>query len=188
MKIADSHLFESPPAGARPASRWLRTAVSGLKRYGLKLSIVALLAAPAPTLSAAPATNLSTAPAHTNAPAPAGTNTVKLIIPVAVFDVTNAAVKDPFFPLSARRAVPSAVTNAPVAVNSSLFLLKGLSGGVGRRLALINNRTLAVGEDAEVTTSAGRFKIRCLEIKDDSVVIHVEKLNGTLVLRLRAGY
>jgi hypothetical protein len=116
--------------------------------------------------------------------APAGTNAAaqELTIPLAVFDVTSSPVKDPFFPLSTRQAVAAAATNAP-AVSASVFSLKGLSGSANQRLALINNRTLAVGEFAEVNTSAGKIKIQCLEIKESSVLIRTEIQADPIELR-----
>jgi hypothetical protein len=116
---------------------------------------------------------------------PAGTNAVEseLPVPVAVFDLTNGPVKDPFFPLSTRLSDLIATNAAPVAFTISSFQLKGLSGARGQRLALINNRTLAAGEDAEVTTASGKVKIHCVQIKVDSVIIRVENQSETLELR-----
>ena len=63
--------------------------------------------------------------------------------------------------------------------------LKGISGPVGRRLAIINNQTFAVGEEQEVTVNSGRVRVVCKEIKDDSVVVVA---NGQeRILRLRPG-
>lgn len=110
-------------------------------------------------------------------PAPAATNAapVELPVPVATFDLTNKVVKDPFFPSTLRTPVPVlvAATNS-VAVSAACFVLKALSGTSDQRLALINNRTLAVGESAEVTTAqCGKVKIVCLQIKESSVVIRI---------------
>lgn len=98
---------------------------------------------------------------------------VEVPVPVAVFDLTNKIVKDPFFPNTQRVPIPLPVVHASVAISSSCFVLKALSGTPDQRLALINNRTLAQGESAEVTTSqCGKIKITCLEIKEASVMIH----------------
>jgi hypothetical protein len=116
---------------------------------------------------------------------PAGTNTVAidLPVPVAVFDLTNGPAKDPFFPLSTRLSDVHATNAAPVAFTIASFQLKGLSGTSSQRLALINNRTLAAGEEAEVTTASGKAKIHCVQIKVDSVIIQVEGQSETLELR-----
>lgn len=103
------------------------------------------------------------------------TNSVTLEVPVpqSTFEFGGKGVKDPFFPLSTR--VPHSATQVTNAMPSTTFFkLKGMSGSAGNSLALINNRTMAAGEIAEVTTSAGKFKVHCLEIKKSSVVIRVE--------------
>jgi hypothetical protein len=110
-------------------------------------------------------------------PAPAPTNAapVELPVPLATFDLTNKIVKDPFFPLTIRTPVPIAVTSSnQLAVSAACFVLKALSGTSDQRLALINNRTVAVGESAEVTTAqCGKVKIVCLQIKESSVIIRI---------------
>ena len=96
--------------------------------------------------------------------------------------------KDPFFPLSTRlRPAPPVVTPTttnvgPVTVQLDL---KGISGAVDHRLAIINNRTFAVGEEEELAVNSGRVRVVCKEIKDDSVIVLV---NGQeRLLRLRPG-
>jgi protein disulfide-isomerase len=51
--------------------------------------------------------------------------------------------------------------------------LKGISGTAQRRFALINNQTFMEGETAGVRFEAGQIRVRCVEIKEDSVVIEV---------------
>jgi hypothetical protein len=121
------------------------------------------------------APGLQAGPAKTETPVATGTNSVDSPIPQAVFDITSSPVKDPFFPRSTRLAVhTAAATNSAPTINSSAFSLKGLSGPPDQRLALINNRTVASGEDAEITTSSGKVKIHCVQVKENSVVIRVE--------------
>jgi hypothetical protein len=86
---------------------------------------------------------------------------VELPLPLATFNLRAMPTKDPFFPLSVRSPIPQA-TNASPAFTSGAFLLKGLSGTAEERLALINNRTVAVGESAEITTAFGHVKIHCV--------------------------
>ncbi|MDB6111013.1 MAG: hypothetical protein JWR69_2763 [Pedosphaera sp.] len=143
---------------------------------GLTAWLVAGVLALSPGSSSAAEKGAATVPAGTNA-APQ-----ELAVPLAIFDVTSSPVKDPFFPLSTRQAVAAAATNGP-AISASSFTLKGLSGSTNQRLALINNRTLAVGEFAEVNTSAGKVKIQCLEIRETSVLIRTELQTEPLELR-----
>ena len=114
----------------------------------------------------------------------AGTNNpaAPLVIPLAVFDATNGTVKDPFFPLTTRTPVPVSNTNTVPAFQANMFTLKGLSGSASQRLALINNCTLAAGEEGEVNTSNGRVKIRCLSVKETSAVIRVENQDTPIEL------
>jgi hypothetical protein len=51
--------------------------------------------------------------------------------------------------------------------------LKGVSGAKDRRMALINNETLMVGETAKIKVHDGRVEVTCNEIRDDSVLITV---------------
>ena len=53
----------------------------------------------------------------------------------------------------------------------SALVLKGISGPPDHRLVIINNHTLGVGDEATLVTPQGPIHIRCLEIKDSSVVI-----------------
>jgi len=55
----------------------------------------------------------------------------------------------------------------------SLISLQGVSGQPPQRLAIINKRTFAVGDNLEVSTSQGRIRVRCLEISENSAVIEV---------------
>ena len=97
---------------------------------------------------------------------------------------TTPSGRDPFFPLSSR--VPKAmtvVTNTPfVTVDLEL---KGVSGTVDHRLAIINYRTFAEGEEGDVPAGAVRAHIRVVEIRPDSVVVRIGAEQR--VLRLRGG-
>lgn len=108
----------------------------------------------------------------------AATNSIttvpEVVIPQAAFEFGPKTAKDPFFPLSTRSPHLPVQTVADTGINPSMFKLKGLSGTPQFPLALINNRTLAPGETAIVTTLSGKHKIHCLEIKQFSAVIRVE--------------
>jgi hypothetical protein len=113
----------------------------------------------------------------------------ELELPKSVFIIptTSAEGKDPFFPLSKRFDPPPPVvtattTNVPTNIVVQLDL-KGISGAVNRRLAIINNQTFAIGEEGEVAVNAGRVRVVCKEIKDDSVLVLVNGQERTLHLR-----
>jgi hypothetical protein len=130
-------------------------------------------------------TNVVHAPAQTNAVASA-TNSApaELEVPVAVFDVTIQPTKDPFFPLSTRKPVPDA-TNAAPAFSASSFVLKALDGPANFRLAMINNRTFAVGDSNVLTTPAGKINVRVLQIKEASVVLRIDSQSDPIEIFLR---
>ncbi|MCU0786739.1 MAG: hypothetical protein MUC91_00875 [Verrucomicrobia bacterium] len=62
---------------------------------------------------------------------------------------------------------------------------KGVSGTADRPLAIINNRTFAVGEEQDVTTANGKVKVMCLEI--DGLKVKVRAQGATQELLLRKG-
>lgn len=87
--------------------------------------------------------------------------------------------QDPFFPHSIRRGTVVPVnTNAPLGAMPDL-VLKGISGGKDRRLALLNNRTVEVGEELEMNHK----KVRCVEIRERSVVISIDGQSKEIFLR-----
>jgi len=97
--------------------------------------------------------------------------------------VNNAGFgKDPFFPTSTRRgAVKGPVTQPDLPV-VPLLSLKGISGQKGHRLAIINNRTFEVGEEAELKFGGQSLRVRCVEIRDDGVTVNVNGQNQKLLL------
>ena len=144
------------------------------------LLLAAVVFCPALTAGAAQ-TPAATQPASLAARTPAEPE-----IPKSAFRLQEP-VKDPFFPQSTRLRAkpPQAVTGTNVAPPPVDLELNGISGSAERRLAIINFRTFAVGEEGEVPTSNGRARIRVVEIKNDSAVVLV---NGEQrVLRLRPG-
>jgi hypothetical protein len=54
------------------------------------------------------------------------------------------------------------------------IVLKSISGPSTRRLALINNQTLGTGEAGKVKAGQKTVTVKCLEIKDRSVVVQIE--------------
>jgi hypothetical protein len=87
--------------------------------------------------------------------------------------------RDPFFPESSR-PYQSAMAGQPHVGNITSLVLKGVSGPPDHRLAIINNHTFAVGDAQDLITSQGRVHVRCVEIKDGSVVIESGGANHEL--------
>jgi hypothetical protein len=81
--------------------------------------------------------------------------------------------RDPFFPrsdLPYTRYHPQVTTNRAVSVSADLKL-SGISGSSEHRLAIINNKTFEINEEGDVTSGSDKVRIRCLEIKPESVII-----------------
>ena len=97
--------------------------------------------------------------------------------------------RDPFFPNSSRR--PLVVTNAvvevytppPPSVPEDIFL-KGVNILKDRRLAIVNNYTVAQGEEFELKLKGKIYRVRCVAVKERSAVISVDGVNKELLLRL----
>jgi hypothetical protein len=71
----------------------------------------------------------------------------------------------PLEPLWQRTVVPTPVPDT--------LVLRNLSGTGNRRLALINNQTLAKGEEARVRVGQTNVQVRCLEIRERSVLLRI---------------
>jgi hypothetical protein len=96
-------------------------------------------------------------------------------LPKSVFVDDVAVGKDPFFPRSTRRGPQ--VKEVVTSIESTPDLqLKGVSGTATRRLAIINNKTFEVGEEGEIKLKGQSVRVKCVEIKDKSVLV---KINGT---------
>lgn len=130
------------------------------------------------------------------APAPAAaTNALPAAaIPKSVFimPATPQEGKDPFFPRSMRPYGPGHETvkaspQQPAAAVVVDLRLNGISGTAERRLAIINNHTFEVNEEGVVSNSSGApVRIRCLDIKADSVLVQIG--GEQRILRLRSGF
>lgn len=104
----------------------------------------------------------------------------------SVFSDTPGVGRDPFFPNSQRRkqaAPQKIVATGEIPGN---IVLKGLSGTVQKRLAVINNYTLAEGEESEIRAGGQLFRVRCVEIRERSVMISVNGMEPK-ELKMRAG-
>jgi hypothetical protein len=116
----------------------------------------------------------------------AATNTTEEI-PKSVFTIPNAGgvARDPFFPT---RIIQGEVATAVQPTNShpsslGCLTLKGLSGAPSSPLAMINGRTMARGEDAEINTDCGRLLVHCVDITTNSAIIEVGGERRELRLR-----
>lgn len=99
-------------------------------------------------------------------------------IPRSVFTIPSETTegRDPFFPNlvdseASTKAGKSGKTGGKPA--TAEFVLQGISGSGDRRLAVIGGHSFAAGEESDVLVPTGRVRIRCLEIKDDSVIIEI---------------
>ena len=81
--------------------------------------------------------------------------------------------KDPFFPKSARFLGVVNTTTEVAPTPLTAFKVNGTSGPKNHRLAIINNRTFEVGEEAEMKVMGQSFHVKCIEIRDDGVVVSV---------------
>ena len=119
---------------------------------------------------------------------------VEVVIPKSVFVDEVGTGRDPFFPKSPRRVktVAKAPDGTVVVVPPSVAVLgqltlKGFSNGKNHRLALINGTTFEQGELADVKVGTRTVKVRCREIRDNSVLVSIEGVNETKELKLRDG-
>jgi hypothetical protein len=131
------------------------------------------------TLAAAPA------PPKNTAPQPSKPESAQQEAPQSVFVIPNEPKegRDPFFPGSNRVYVNKTIIPIPSKANTPVnVVLTGISSG----FAMINGRTFAPGETADVTEKDGRrSRVTCVEIKADSVIVEVG--NERRELRLKSG-
>jgi len=64
--------------------------------------------------------------------------------------------------------------------------LKIISGTPQRRLATVNNQTFLVGETLRVTVRGSSLQVRCLEIRERSVLVEVQGEERARELKLEA--
>ncbi|HUR46374.1 MAG TPA: thioredoxin family protein [Candidatus Saccharimonadales bacterium] len=55
--------------------------------------------------------------------------------------------------------------------------LQGISGPPGKRLAILNSQTFSKGEGGKIKISGKEIEVRCLEIRDHSVLLAIEGNN-----------
>ena len=121
--------------------------------------------------------------APTTAPAPAPP-AEEVVPPKSVFIDRPDFGKDPFFPTSERRGKVTTVrtnTFEPQA-NFKDLALKGISTQKEKRLAIINNKTFEANEEAAVRVNGLLVNVKCIEVRDASVVISVNGVTKELFL------
>jgi hypothetical protein len=100
----------------------------------------------------------------------------------SAFVNTPGTGKDPFFPTSTRRGAPK--PGGPVITESAVpqLALKGISGSKNHRLAIINNKTFEVGEEADLRLGSQIVRVRCVEVRDDGVTVVINGQTQKLLL------
>jgi hypothetical protein len=116
-------------------------------------------------------------------------------VPKSVFIDDARTTRDPFFPRSTRRhPIPPPQITEPEKGTGTIpipppppvqLTLRAILVGQEKRLAQINNRNFAVGEEWEVLAGTQKVKIRCLEIRESSVLVSVEGVTEPRELSLR---
>ena len=94
--------------------------------------------------------------------------------------------KDPFYPRSTRLTKQAAKVEELVPVKQGVpesVVLKGISLVEGRKLAIINNYTVAEGEDFTLRIDGKLIKGQCVEIKVKSAVVKVSGETKEIPLR-----
>ena len=93
-------------------------------------------------------------------------------------------------PPAAASAAPAPAwppANSPPPVPTSNLILKGVSGPPGKRVALINDRSLTAGEGGVIQLADRRVKLHCLKVNEKSVLVKVDNHPNAVELKLREG-
>jgi len=120
-----------------------------------------------------------------NASAAASHAFVQVEIPQSVFPVPGHPRdgRNPFFPQSTL-GLPQPKPKE-VLLDTSSFVLNGITPSGPKRTAIINNRTFEIGEEGEVKLPSGaKAMIKCEDIKTDTAVILYAGQRRELRLRL----
>jgi thioredoxin-related protein len=76
-----------------------------------------------------------------------------------------------------------AATQPPIRYTN--LALKSISGAANRRFALLNDQTFSAGETLPVKLLDGKVNVRCVEVREGSVIIAVQGEKGTREIKLR---
>jgi thiol-disulfide isomerase/thioredoxin len=102
--------------------------------------------------------------------------------------INTAAAESSATPADSRRELPrfgGAATQPPIRYTN--LALKTISGTANRRFALLNDQTLTAGETLPVKLLDGKVNVRCVEIREQSVIVDVQGEKGPREIRLRRG-
>ena len=130
----------------------------------------------------------TTLPATKTPPGARPSVTESNVVPRSVFVVPSnkADGRDPFVPNSSGGAAvvvqPDKSTGPAIAL-----VYNGRSGTAEKPLAMINGRTFEPGEtgDISIPGGGGRITVRCIEIKEKSVVVEIVSTKQQQELQLR---
>ena len=106
-----------------------------------------------------------------------------------VDNVGAGSGRDPFFPNSSRTPKVVVKTTDPEPPRPTVpdsITLKGISIVKDNKLAIINNYTLAEGEEFSLRAGGQVIKVKLVEIKVKSVIVSVN--GATKEIALRAGF
>lgn len=106
-------------------------------------------------------------PAAADAPAPRP-------VPLKSVFKNDPAGKDPFFPTSSRRQTRETKPKKDFVVGPQSLILRGIIGPADQRIALINGRTFATGEELKLRVEDGEMTVKCVEIRSASVVVSLD--------------
>jgi hypothetical protein len=112
---------------------------------------------------------------------PTNASAAELVIPLSVFNAGPQAGRNPFFPRSVRDNKAS--ETAPAARFPDEVKLRGISVSPSRRLAIINDVTIAAGETGEIKINGRRVTVRVIAVKENSVVITIDGITEEKFLR-----
>ena len=115
--------------------------------------------------------------------------TGEVVIPLSVFVVpaTPKDGKDPFFPASTRPYVnlqPIVKGQKPQVIEVPL-ILTGITPSL--KLGMVNGKTFSEGEEGDVVVNGVRKKIRCLKVKEESIIIELLPEGERRELKMRFG-
>ncbi|HEY5911284.1 MAG TPA: hypothetical protein VJA21_11845 [Verrucomicrobiae bacterium] len=130
------------------------------------------------------------------APVTVSTNAARAATPVeipkSVFAVPNSArdLRNPFFPQAFVQPTPTpqpvrtGQPQPPPKVETSVFVLNGITASGPKPTAMINSHTFEAGETGEVKLASGaKVLVKCEEIRNESVIILADGQRRELKLR-----
>jgi len=150
--------------------------------YFLCLLLAATTPLPAATSNAPAGTKKASAQKVTGAKVQeSGPDTAPLAnlpVPKSSFGLSRTSGKDPFYPNSERLQEKLTVTTTnQVAAVVPEVRINGFSGNAARPLVILNNQTFGEGDEQNVTTAAGRARVRCVGIRMAEQTVEIE-ING----------